>query len=257
VGNLIRYRTMCATVACGAAMMLVGTAAGQAASPPAVTAAATGVTQTSASLNGTINPGGIDTFWEFQWGTSTAYGQNTPPATQPVNGTGSVQVMAPINGLQPGTTYHFRVIAVQGAAGASGQPTIAGGNDISFTTPANGSTPNGSRHSRASLRSRTLVVRHGSTLIPWQCSGTSGAVCKGKISLSARGTIAGKIKTVSCGSGTFIASTGRHHSVRAKLGQKCLSLVENARHHRLGASLKASFSKGAGNLKTPVTLVLR
>jgi hypothetical protein len=33
-------------------------------------------------------------------------------------------------------------------------------------------------------------------------------------------------------------------------------LVKSAHRHRLGATLKASFSQGTGNLKTKVTLVL-
>lgn len=244
-------------------MMMIGAAAAEAAPSPAVTAAPTAVTSTSADLNGTINPGGLATYWEFQWGTTTGYGHNTT-ASGPLTGTGPVQVMAPISGLTPGTTYHFRLVAVQGAGGASGQPVLSGGSDISFTTPnrsggGGGGNPNGSggsRHSRASLRSRTLMVRHGSAQILWRCTGTSGATCRGRISLKARGKVGGKLKTVSCGAGTFSATTGHQHSVPAHLGSSCLTLLQNARHHRLRASLKAKFSQGTGNLKAPVTLVL-
>lgn len=236
-------------------MMLIGPAATLADAPPAVTGAASAVSATSAALNGTISPGGLDTYWTFQWGTSTAYGNNTTPATTPLTGTGSFAVMAPLTGLQPGTTYHFRLVAVQGAAGASGQPTLSGGADMSFTTPTSNSTTPGGRHSRASLRSRRLAVRNGAALIPWRCSGTSGAVCRGTISLSARGRVAGKVKTVSCGRGTLSVSTGGQRTVRVPLGKQCMSLVKRTRHHQLRASLKASFSVGTGNLKTPVTLV--
>jgi len=234
--------------------MMVGAGAGDAASPAAVTHAATSVSTHSANLNGAINSGGIATFWEFQWGTTTAYGQNTV-AAGPISDSGSDSVMAPIRGLQPGTTYHFRLVAVQGAAGVSGAATLHGGTDSEFTTPASGTNTSRSKskHAKASLRSRTLDVSKGSTLIPWACAGTAGAVCKGKISLSARGSL-GKI--VTCGGGTFVASTGRHHTVRAQLGKPCLSLLESAPNHRLAASLKASFSQGTGNLKTTVTLLL-
>jgi hypothetical protein len=100
-----------------------------------------------------------------------------------------------------------------------------------------------------------LTVRHGQTLIAWGCSGTRGASCKGRISLSARLTIGGKVKTVSCGGGTLVARTGTSRSVRASLGQSCLSIVKSARHHRLAASLKARFSQGTGNTNAAVTLV--
>ncbi|HEY5316448.1 MAG TPA: hypothetical protein VIJ20_00605, partial [Solirubrobacteraceae bacterium] len=154
-------------------------------------------------------------------------------------------------GLQPDTTYHFRAIAIQGAAETSGEASGYTGDDVTFKTLASGSNANNGesagKHAKASLRSHTLAVRHGAVQIPWGCSGSSGAVCKGKISLSVHGK--------SCGSGTFTASTGRHHSVRVGLGKKCLALVKSARRHRLGASLKATFSQGTGNVTTKVTLV--
>jgi hypothetical protein len=238
--------------------MLVGAGIGNAAAAPAVTASASAVTSTSAQLNGTVNPGGLSTFWAFQYGTSTSYGQNTTPVG-PLTGSSGMAVSTLITGLQPGTTYHFRLVAVQGAAGTSGEGTGYTGDDVSFKTLSSGSSSttskNGKKHAKASLRSHTLHVHNGSVQIPWGCSGTAGAVCKGKISLTARGKIGGKLQTASCGGGTFTASTGRHHSVRAVLGSKCVSLLKKASHHRLGASLKAVFSQGTGNLKTRVTLV--
>ncbi|HEY5316839.1 MAG TPA: hypothetical protein VIJ20_02590, partial [Solirubrobacteraceae bacterium] len=58
--------------------MLLGAGAGIAAAAPATTGSATSVSSTSAQLNGTIEPGGIPTFWAFEYGTSSTYGQNTP-----------------------------------------------------------------------------------------------------------------------------------------------------------------------------------
>jgi hypothetical protein len=49
-----------------------------AAAPGVVTGAATGVTPTSATLNGTIDPNGRSTTWFFEYGTSTSYGSKTP-----------------------------------------------------------------------------------------------------------------------------------------------------------------------------------
>jgi hypothetical protein len=266
VGTLNRYRTFAAAITCGATMILLGAGVGDAASPPAVTEGATAVTSNSAVLNGTISPGGLPTDWGFQWGTTTAYGQNTAPAG-PLTDFGTDPEAAGLQGLQPGTTYHFRMVAVQGAAGTSGNPTVSGGDDMTFTTAgtspgspgsngSNGSNGSTHQHAHASLRSRTISVHHGAALIRWRCSGTSGAACKGRISLSARGKIGASVKTVRCGSATFEAPAGGHRTVRADLGNNCLSLVMAARHHRLAASLKAHFSQGTGNLKkTRVTLV--
>ena len=244
-------------MACSAATLMAVAAAVEASPQPAVTTAATSVTGTSAALNGMIYPSGLDTNWEFQWGTTTSYGNNTVPPPTALDDAGPDQVMVRITGLQPGTTYHFRLIAIQGAAGASGESTGFAGADMTFTTPGAGSSPGGSTHSRsrASLHGRTLAVSHGVTQTLWQCTGTSGSICQGKISLSARGKIGGKMRTVSCGSGTFLAVTGHKHDVRAHLGSGCLTLIKNARNHRLHATLKASFSRGTGNLQAPVTLV--
>jgi hypothetical protein len=256
VGHSNRFRTLAAALTCGVAIMLVGVGVGvgDAAGTPAVTGHASSLTGTSAQLNGTVDPGGLDTFWAFQYGTSTAYGQATSPVG-PLNGTSKMSVSTEITGLQPDTTYHFRLIAVQGAAGTSGESTGYTGDDLSFTTPGSNSitttSKNGTKKAKASLRSRTLHVRHGAALIPWGCSGTAGAVCKVKMTLSARG----KAGTVSCGKGTFNASTSKHRSVSVSVGKKCLALITAAAHHRLGATLKATSSTGSGSLKAKVTLV--
>jgi hypothetical protein len=257
---MIQFRTLAAAITCGAAlMMLVGAGVGDAADAPAVTGQASAVSSSSAQLNGTIDPGGIDTFWTFQYGTSNGYGQTTAMAQQPLTGTTASSVSTEITNLQPGTTYHFRLVAIQGAAGTSGEATGSTGDDETFTTGGSGSSistssGNSSKHSKASLRSHTFSVRGGKASIPWGCSGSAGANCSLKMSLSARGKIGGKLKTVSCGHGTFKASTGKHKSVRVAVGSKCASLLKAASRHRLGASLKATSSSGGG-LTAKVTLV--
>jgi hypothetical protein len=258
VGKQIRVRTLAAVITCGAAMMMLGAGVGDAADAPAITGQASSVNSTSAQLNGTVHPGGLDTFWAFQYGTSTNYGQNTTPVG-PLTGTTGNSVSTEVKDLQPGTTYHFRLIAIQGAAGTSGESNGSTGSDETFTTAGSGSTisttsKSGAKKVKATLRSHTFSVRKGAAVIPWGCSGTAGASCQVKMSLSARGKIAGKLETVSCGHGTFKAKTGKHNSVRAALGSKCLALVKAAPHERLAASLKATSSAGGG-LKAKVTLV--
>lgn len=46
--------------------------------PAVTTSAASGVTATAATLNGTVNPEGAATTYQFQYGTSTSYGSVTP-----------------------------------------------------------------------------------------------------------------------------------------------------------------------------------
>jgi len=94
------------------------------ASPTVLTQAATSVTPTSATINGTINPNGLATDYYFKWGTTTAYGNNT--STLPAgSGSADIAVNADITGLTPGTTYHFSLVATNGDG-------ISNGNDLTF-----------------------------------------------------------------------------------------------------------------------------
>ena len=112
--------------------------------PPTVTTgAATEVTGTTATLNGSLDDLGtsddVDTF--FEWGLTTAYG-NEVVATADMNDVGDFT--AAIDGLLPSTTYHYR---------AKGVGSLAYGADMTFTTetvlvsiavtPGNSSVPDG------------------------------------------------------------------------------------------------------------------
>jgi hypothetical protein len=77
--------------------------------PVARTGGAANIAQQSARLTGSVNPNGGTTTYQFQFGTTTAYGSVTPEAT--VGGTGKKTVTADVTGLAPATTYHYRLIA--------------------------------------------------------------------------------------------------------------------------------------------------
>ncbi len=120
-----------------ACMALVPTATGRAetkaprapkpAQPPgAVTRGAKSISETTAALEGTVNPKGSETSYWFQYGTTTAYGAQTP-TTSVGAGTTGVKVSQPLAGLALGTTYHYRVVATNAAGTTSGP-------DRTFTT---------------------------------------------------------------------------------------------------------------------------
>jgi hypothetical protein len=88
-------------------------------SPSATTEAATAVTESGATLNGAVNPGGLETKYYFEYGETTAYGKKTAEASAG-SGTGSVNESKTIVGLTPGTTYHFRIVATNGDGTAYG-----------------------------------------------------------------------------------------------------------------------------------------
>ena len=78
--------------------------------PVAVVRHATSVTQTSATLNGTVNPAGQATSYVFEYGTTRAYGAQTPAASAG-SGTKPTVVSTTIGTLAPNTTYHYRLAA--------------------------------------------------------------------------------------------------------------------------------------------------
>ena len=117
-----RFVATCVVLACMAAAPAVASAA----SPSVVTDPATGIGNTSATLNGRVNPGGQATTYAFQYGTTTQYASQTSTRSA---GTGTVakKFSRGISRLTPGTVYHFRIVA----ANASG---VAVGADRSFRT---------------------------------------------------------------------------------------------------------------------------
>jgi hypothetical protein len=83
---------------------------------------------TGATLTARVNPNGEATSYRFEYGTTTAYGAETPDADAG-DGNDSVSVSEEIDGLQPGTTYHYRLVA-------SNETGSATGEDHVFTTRA-------------------------------------------------------------------------------------------------------------------------
>ncbi len=77
--------------------------------PFAFTQPAQAVTGAGAQLNGMATPNGLPATAWFQWGTSTAYGNQTPPVSV---GTGSnvVYTESQISGLLTNVPYHFRLV---------------------------------------------------------------------------------------------------------------------------------------------------
>jgi streptogramin lyase len=92
--------------------------------PAATTGAASNVSAGTATLNGTVNPNGPpETYYYFEYGTTTAYGADapTPPGTDVGFGEVAVPASTTIGGLQPGTTYHYRIVALSWAGTSYGE----------------------------------------------------------------------------------------------------------------------------------------
>ena len=116
-------------------------------SPPAVsTGAATSVTVSSATLNGTVDPNGRPTTWYFEYGTSTSYGSRTAERSAGSGGS-AVGVSAPVSRLTPGRRYHFRLVATSDAGTSRGadQSFSTGGPPDAVTGAASSITPTSAR----------------------------------------------------------------------------------------------------------------
>ncbi|MCK5330992.1 MAG: T9SS type A sorting domain-containing protein, partial [Candidatus Marinimicrobia bacterium] len=79
--------------------------------PTATTNAATNVSTTSVTLNGTINPNGLSTTVTFEYGETTSYGNQITATQSPVIGSSNVTVSVNLTGLSDNTKYHYRVVA--------------------------------------------------------------------------------------------------------------------------------------------------
>jgi hypothetical protein len=101
------------------ALSLFGASAASATSPSATTLSATGIGHTSATLHGDANPRGLATTYDFQYGTSTAYGRQTAFHSAGT-GTSAKSVAAKVSGLTPGVTYHYRLMASNADGTAAG-----------------------------------------------------------------------------------------------------------------------------------------
>lgn len=83
--------------------------------PPSLEAvSATAVEDTTARLVGQVDPNGHDASYRFEWGQGD-FGNSVPvPDGSAGGGFGYVFVAEALTGLQPGTTYQFRLVATSG-----------------------------------------------------------------------------------------------------------------------------------------------
>lgn len=104
---------------------------------------ATSVDSTAATLQAEVNPNRFDTAYHFEYDTSpydtgAAHGTSVPVPSAGIGaGTSLVPVSVRLQGLQPGTSYYYRVVA---EAEVSGKPETVDGPGKVLATPALPST---------------------------------------------------------------------------------------------------------------------
>lgn len=117
--------------------------------PVVITGAASALTGPGATLNATVNAGGISTRVYFEYGLTTDYGLKAS-VTAAVTGTATNTVSVNLTGLIPGgALYHYRAVGYN-----NGNFTY--GNDLTFITPDAAPTVN--------TTPATLITSTGATL---------------------------------------------------------------------------------------------
>ncbi|HEX7278724.1 MAG TPA: fibronectin type III domain-containing protein [Solirubrobacterales bacterium] len=96
--------------------------------PSATTEAATGITHVKATLNGSVNPHGLETEYKFEYTMFKGLAYQSTSYLPIGSGTTNQKVSAEVE-LLPGVTYYFRITA-KNKAGQSSPAT-----ELSFSTP--------------------------------------------------------------------------------------------------------------------------
>jgi hypothetical protein len=96
--------------------------------PQATTTTVSGLTETTATLNGIVNSNGTPTGGRFEWGPATTPYANTNFLGNLGNsGNLTTNVATAVSGLIPGTTTHFRLVTTN-------RWGIGAGGDLTFTS---------------------------------------------------------------------------------------------------------------------------
>jgi streptogramin lyase len=96
--------------------------------PSASTGTAAAVTQTGATLSANVDPKGSPTTYHFDLGPTTDYGSQWPSSDEAVGSDSAPHALSLVLGaLDPGATYHYRVVATSAFG-------VAYGTDESFST---------------------------------------------------------------------------------------------------------------------------
>ncbi|MFL5860763.1 MAG: hypothetical protein ACJ780_08300, partial [Solirubrobacteraceae bacterium] len=202
-----------------------------------LTGAASGIGQTTATLNGSVNPAGARVNASFQFGTTTAYGQTTvAQATGPDRTADAFS--AAISGLPVGTTIHYRAVA-------TGDFGTQVGADQTLTTQSPPPPP--PVPGRASVGHATVSANTAS--VPITCTGDTS--CKVSLTLSAIAMFRGhkviavnahkaKVTHKTLVLGTASATIEAGHTTTARISLNHVGRDLLAARHKLVATLTVS-----------------
>lgn len=184
--------------------------------PTATTGSASNLTTKSAVVHGSLTAGGQRTAYFFELGTSKSYGRVT--SLHYVSSNASVH--ASLGSLKAGTTYHYRLVAVNDSGNAYGK-------DRTFKTK--GTATNG----KLVLDGSKLKVKGGKLYAKFSCDST--AACVFRISVNVHAKVAKTKKTATVlflQSKTTLKRVGAHKTatVTAAVTPAGLALLKKEGH---------------------------
>jgi hypothetical protein len=213
---------------------------------------ATAATSTAAQLSGGIYPNGSATTWWVQYGTSTAYGQQTAPVDLG-SGSAPVSVTASLAGLVPGTLYHYRLVAQNGFGTTYGYDYTLTTAPPAAPAPASSATPTPAA-TTWTPSARVASAKSKATIYRVSLNGARATV-----TVSCRAASACRVRVRLTVGGVVLARAGatisahRTATVRLKLGRRAASLVHAhlhaARVSVLESSLGADVAVAAHRLR--------
>ena len=227
--------------------------------PRPATDAAANVTETGATLRGSVNPLGFATTYYFDWGTGADYGNRIPATAQDAGSGSEPQVVTQeLNGLTPGTTVHYRLVATNtfGSVAAGDQafttllPPAAPTGVQPVAAPLPGA-PSQSSFGGVTLTTSSLVVQRGRyLLVPLRCPAGFGDNCVGKVKL-----VTAAKKKLTIGSVSFSIRAGVTKKVKLTLSGRARLLLKAKRSVKTLATVTAT---AGGQTKTRTqTVVVR
>jgi uncharacterized protein (TIGR02145 family) len=82
------------------------------------------ITNTTLSMNITVNPGNLPTTVRIQYGETTSYNKEAFSTQSPVSGNANISVDAAISGLKSGQSYHYRLKVTNSEGTAYGEDRV-------------------------------------------------------------------------------------------------------------------------------------
>jgi hypothetical protein len=184
------------------------------------------------TITGKISPNCAETTYYFEYGPTTGYGQRTP-AAQLAAGVAPQTVAAHLT-LQPGSTYHYRLVAIN-KAGTTTTP------DVTFRVPTDCSF---------SIASSQRVLKLGRVTAGVTCDEAGQA--KAEVAISFSGGGAFKIGKV-----YGAVTANKMTKLKVALSRKARSRIKRALRHRkkLRATVTVKVAWGKGHIRTQKLIV--